>query len=174
MIETTGITFEGLTLNDTTSATNCYLITKIEDSFETDSAVESKIELPGVESQPVKIKQRYLVFTGIARAPTRASLNAKREELRNVFNPYLLEQKYPDDNGFRPITYDLTTTAATSARQMSVKPYRLPSMTALGNNLSLIGHFWLVSHDNNRYARGRDNCLDKHGKKNNYFWFGFR
>jgi len=154
MIETTGITFEGLTLNDTTSATNCYLITKIEDSFETDSAVESKIELPGVESQPVKIKQRYLVFTGIARAPTRASLNAKREELRNVFNPYLLEQKYPDDNGFRPITYDLTTTAATSARQMSVKPYRLPSMSESrreGYNFGF--RIYLFAEDPREYAQ---------------------
>jgi len=154
MIETTGITFEGLTLNDATSATNCYLITKIEDSFETESAVESKIELPGVESQLVKIKQRYITFTGIARAPSRASLNAKREELRKVFNPYLLEKKYSSDNGFRPMTYELTTTAATSARQMNVKPYRLPAMTESRREGFNFGfRVYLFAEDPREYAQ---------------------
>ena len=154
MIESENITFEGLALNDTTSPTNCYLITRIEDSFETESAVESKIELPGVESQPVKIKQRYIVFTGIARAPSRASLNAKREELREVFNPYLLEKDYPDDNGFRPMTYTLSTTAATSARQMNVKPYKLPAMSESRREGYNFGFkIYLFAEDPREYAQ---------------------
>lgn len=154
MIETTGITFAGLTLNDVTSPTDCYLITRIEDSFETDSSVESKIELPGVEAQPVKIKQRYVTFTGIAHAPTRGTLNAKREELRRVFNPYLLEKAYPSTNGFQPMTYTLTTTAATSARQMNVKPYRLPAMSEARNEgLNFGFKLYLYGEDPREYAQ---------------------
>jgi len=153
MIESNFV-FEGLTLNDATLPTNCYLITRIEDSFETESAVESKIELPGVESQPVKIKQRYIVFTGIARAPSRASLNAKREELREVFNPYLLEKDYPDDNGFRPMTYTLSTTAATSARQIDVKPYKLPAMSESRREGYNFGFkIYLFAEDPREYAQ---------------------
>jgi hypothetical protein len=153
MIESS-LTFEGLALNDTTTPTNCYLITKIDDSFSTDLAAEPKIELPGVEAQPIKIKQRSIVFTGIAHAPSRGSLNAKREELRRVFNPYLLEQQYSASGSFRPLTYNLETTASTSARQVNVKPYQLPSLSEARNEGFNFGFkVYLLAEDPREYAQ---------------------
>ena len=153
MIES-NFTYEGLTFNDTTSPTDCYLITRIDDSFDTDLTAQPKIELPGVESQPVKIKQRVITFTGITHAPSRASLNAKREDLRRVFNPYLLEQSYSSTNGFRPMTYTLTTTAAVSARQMDVKPYQLPALSEARNEgLNFGFKLYLFAEDPREYAQ---------------------
>jgi len=122
--------YNGLTLNDTSTDTdNYYLLDFVDiDDVQVRNIEEEKALDDGIQDYDSYLGRRIYRVTGKIVASTQANLEDMMQDLKDYFNPRLLQENNASTNGYMPLTWSEDFGGTTYTMRLELKPMAIPAI----------------------------------------------